>query len=85
MDDLHPPAGVVPVLIDAKSAAQLCSVSLRTWRRMESDAEVPDPVRLSVRVVRYRHEELVEWIRAECPPRDAWKKIRNQKSERRAK
>jgi predicted DNA-binding transcriptional regulator AlpA len=80
-----PSKGVEPILVDAKTAAQLCSVSLRTWRRMESAAEVPDPIRLSGRVVRYRLDELTAWTLASCPPRGEWRKIRNQGSMRRTK
>jgi predicted DNA-binding transcriptional regulator AlpA len=73
------------VLITAEAAAQLCEVSLRTWRRLEAEGMVPQPVRLAGRIKRYRRTELLAWMEAGCPSGELWQNIRQVEQRRRAK
>ncbi len=72
-------------LITAEAAAQLCDVSLRTWRRLEAEGMVPKPVRLAGRIKRYRRGELLAWMEAGCPAGEQWENIRQVEQRRRAR
>jgi predicted DNA-binding transcriptional regulator AlpA len=63
---------VEPLLLNADQAASLCGVSSATWYRMASSGRCPAPLRLSAGCVRWRVEELRDWIEAGCPPRREW-------------
>ena len=74
-----------PVLVAADKAAQLCGVSLRTWRRFESEGLIPAPVMVGGRIKRYRRTEMLAWVEAGCPSREQWANIRQVEQRRRAK
>ena len=61
-----------PLLLDAKSAAQLLGVSESSYWKLHSQGRVPLPLRLSERIVRWRRDELEHWVRAGCPARANW-------------
>jgi predicted DNA-binding transcriptional regulator AlpA len=63
---------VEPLLAPADQAAALCAVSPATWYRMAAAGRCPAPVRLSPGCVRWRLDELREWITAGCPSRREW-------------
>jgi predicted DNA-binding transcriptional regulator AlpA len=76
-----PPAPIVePLLLAAASAARLCGVSPATWHRMNAGGRCPAPVRLSRGCVRWRAEELRDWIAAGCPDRRTWEVMRAAKN-----
>ena len=60
-----------PLLVDAKAAARLCGVSVRTWWALHSAGKTPLPVRLGRRTL-WLADELAEWCKAGCPARDRW-------------
>jgi predicted DNA-binding transcriptional regulator AlpA len=76
----HPAAGrpaslaaaVEPLLLSADQAAALCGVSPATWYRMASAGRCPAPLRLSRGCVRWRTQELRDWIGGGCPSRREW-------------
>jgi predicted DNA-binding transcriptional regulator AlpA len=70
-------AAVGPLLLSADQAAALCGVSPATWYRMGSAGRCPSPVRLSRGCVRWRAEELRDWIAAGCPSRREWEARRD--------
>lgn len=74
-----------PALLTAETAAQLCEVSLRTWRRLEAEGNVPNPVRVGGRIKRYRRTEVLAWVEAGCPSREQWESVRQVELRRRAK
>ncbi len=55
-----------PDLIDAEAAAAIVGVARRTWYRYVENGDVPQPVRFGGSV-KWRREEIDEWIRAGCP------------------
>jgi len=55
-----------PCLIAAADLARLLNVSTRTLWRLRSAGQLPQPVRLGG-VVRWRLEEIRQWIGAGCP------------------
>lgn len=75
-----PPAGPSieppPILVDARRAAALLGVGLRTLRSMDAAGKLPSPVRLSPGCVRWRLAELRSWTDANCPDRESWAAIR---------
>lgn len=54
-------------LITAAELAKLLNVSTRTLWRLRSAGQLPQPVRLGG-AVRWRIEEVKNWIAAGCPP-----------------
>jgi hypothetical protein len=66
-----------PLMIDAKRAARLFSISLRTWRSYDSAGKVPMPTRLGARVL-WHLPELKQWAEAGCPDRAAWNELKDR-------
>lgn len=64
------------LLLPARQAAQLCGVSVATWHRMVAAGRTPAPIRLSAGCVRWRRDELADWVAAGCPGRRAWNAMR---------
>lgn len=78
----EPPAvGLSPILVDARRAAALLGIGLRTLRSMDSSGRLPEPVRLSPGCIRWRLAELREWAAAGCPDRSAWSAIKAAQNE----
>ena len=70
---------VVPELLTAAEAAQLCGLGERSfWRHAHSGA-APAPVRIGGST-RYRRSELMAWIQAGCPRVDALTLTLSQKA-----
>lgn len=63
---------LVPLMVDAKQAAAITSVSVATWHRMVSAGKTPAPVKLSAGCVRWRVADLEDWIEKGCPDRQTW-------------
>ena len=57
-----------PALIPALEFARLMQVSTRTLWRLRSAGQLPEPVRLGG-TVRWRVDEIKNWIEDGCPPR----------------
>lgn len=68
--DVH---GFPAIMLDSIQAAQLLGVARSTFWKLYSQGLVPEPVRLSDRVVRWRKAEMEAWVGAGCPPREKWK------------
>ena len=66
------PVGPPPILVDARTAADLLGVGLRTLRTMDAAGKLPAAVRLSPGCVRWRLQELRDWAEADCPDRETW-------------
>lgn len=73
------------LLVKAETAAKLCGVSLRTWRRLEAEGNVPKPVLLGGRIKRYCRIEMLAWAESGCPSREQWASIRQVEQRRRNK
>lgn len=55
-----------PLLITAEEFAELMQVSVRSIWRLRSAGEIPEPVRIGG-TIRWRREEVRQWIEAGCP------------------
>jgi predicted DNA-binding transcriptional regulator AlpA len=64
-----------PLLLDARAAARLCGVSVRTWWALHSAGKTPLPVRLGRRTL-WLADELSSWARAGAPARDKWENVK---------
>lgn len=54
-----------PLLLTAKQAAQMCGMSLRTWRRKDAAGQVPAAVLVGGGPTkRLRVDELSQWCKA---------------------
>jgi hypothetical protein len=61
-----------PLLVNFKVAADLIGVGVSTFYAMDRSGELgPRGVRLRRRRL-WRRDELVEWVRADCPRREKW-------------
>jgi excisionase family DNA binding protein len=56
-----------PALITAQEVSRMLKISTRTLWRLLSAHKVPEPIRLGG-LVRWRHDDLKNWIAAGCPP-----------------
>src|SRR5260370_40179947 len=54
------------LLVPARTAAEMCGKSLRTWRTWDAAGWIPRPVRIG-RSTLGRVDELREWVDAGCP------------------
>ncbi|MBE7462976.1 MAG: AlpA family phage regulatory protein [Planctomycetes bacterium] len=70
--DAAPTHRDLPLLLGAKTAAELVGVSESTFWKLHSQGRIPNPMRLGGRVVRWRRCELSAWVRAGCPSRANW-------------
>lgn len=61
-----------PILLTAKEAWTLCRMKKTSWYKNLALKTVPQPVRIKG-MVRWRKEELVDWIDAGCPPQSKWR------------
>lgn len=55
------------LLLTAREAAALCAIGERTLWRWSRSGVSPAPVKIGGAAVRYRREELLEWIQEGCP------------------
>ena len=62
---------VTAALLNARQAATLLGVSMASLYRYQNEAKLPAPVRVG-RSVRWREDELRQWIAAGCPERAEW-------------
>jgi excisionase family DNA binding protein len=60
-----------PALITPQELARLLAVSVRTLWRLRSTRRLPVEIRLGGSV-RWRRTEILAWIAAGCPDREAW-------------
>ena len=65
------------LLLNASEVAQLLNVSRSTIYALRSSGCIPLPVRLG-RAVRWRADELREWVAAGCPSRNRWMEMRER-------
>lgn len=59
------------IAVNAKGAAALFGLSDRSWRRLNSTAQCPAPIRIGG-AVRWRVSELLRWSDSGCPTRGDW-------------
>ncbi|RCS41247.1 DNA-binding protein [Bremerella cremea] len=59
------------LLLSQTELARLLELSSRTISRMNASRKIPQPVRVG-RSVRWRRDEVEQWIAAGCPERNEW-------------
>lgn len=68
----HPRPDDGPQLIEVTELAKMLGISPRTIWRLKDAGKVPKPISIGSRV-RWRKDEITEWIKAGCPPTVRWK------------
>lgn len=64
---------IEPILVDSKTAASMCGISVAMWYRLLSQGRIgPQKIRLASKCVRFSIQELREWARAGAPARSQW-------------
>ena len=66
-----------PLLLSAKQAAALCSVSARTWATWISTGRTPPSIKLNGRRL-WRYDLLKFWVRENCPSLDKFMALRKE-------
>ena len=70
---------VEPLLATARDLAAMLRLSLRTIRAMDRAGKLPKPLRIG-RSIRWRYDELCDWIAAGAPCRQMWEARRAARS-----
>jgi len=65
-------------LLSVDEASSFCRTSKPTWYRLAREGKIPDGLRIGSRLF-WRKQDLVEWIQADCPPKEQWNKQRKGK------
>ena len=73
--DAAPPSATPAALLDVDGVAALLSLGSSTVWRHHAAGRIPAPIRIG-RSVRWRRDELVEWIESGCPARAVWERMR---------
>jgi excisionase family DNA binding protein len=60
-------AAVLPALLDVRAVAELLNCSARHVYRLADAGRMPRPVRLGG-LVRWRRQDLEEWVAGRCQP-----------------
>lgn len=66
-DDDGPENSRAPLLISVSELATILKCSTRTIWRLDSAGSLPPPVRFGGQV-RWRYQEIIDWINQGCPP-----------------
>ena len=64
---------LLPIVVPAKVASSLLSISRPQFAKLYASGKIPDPIRLGVRAPRWRIKELEAWVQAGCPDREHWR------------
>jgi predicted DNA-binding transcriptional regulator AlpA len=62
--------------IRAAKLAERLGVSLRTIRHWDAIGRLPEPLRLSARVVCWESAEIEDWLAAGAPDRETWLSVK---------
>jgi predicted DNA-binding transcriptional regulator AlpA len=65
----------LPLLLSAGDLAKMLRFGLRTIRSMDAAGRLPAPLRIGGSV-RWRAEEIRDWLAAGAPDRETWTRIR---------
>lgn len=69
------------VLTNAKGAAAMLDISVAMFYRLLSAGRIgPQPIRLGSKCIRFSVVELHNWALANCPSREKWIKIKNERT-----
>ncbi len=64
-----------PLVVDAKALAAMLGLSVRTVRKMDAAGKLPRPLRFG-HAVRWRLQEIQDWLGACAPDRNTWDRLR---------
>lgn len=68
-------------LLTVNDVSELLSISARQVWNLLSTGRLPWPIRLG-RSVRWRRDEVTEWMEAGCPPHERWNAARRSTSKK---
>jgi excisionase family DNA binding protein len=66
------------ILLDAKHAAAMLGIGRAHLYALHSSGRLPLPIHLGRRTL-WRADELKDWVKADCPPRQKWLSMKNAK------
>lgn len=55
------------LLMTAEEIAELLRLSVRSVWRLRSAGGIPKPLRIGSATIRWRRNEIMEWVKAGCP------------------
>lgn len=65
----------IPLAVDAKRLAKMLGMSTRKIRQLDASGRIPAAILIGARSVRWRVDEIKDWLNAEAPDRESWEKI----------
>ena len=68
---VQPPTSPGPLLLDACAVAEMLGIGRTHLFELNKTGRLPIPIKLG-RAVRWRVDELREWVAAGCPSRQQW-------------
>lgn len=71
----HPHPRIHPLLVDAAAAAEACDLCERTWRSLDAQGLVPEPLKIGRRRL-WSVEDLRAWVRFGAPNRERFEQYR---------
>lgn len=66
-----------PLLLDAKKAAELVGIGLRTWHTYRAERKLPPAIKLAGRVF-WAYSDIQKWIDWRCPPTEQFIELRRK-------
>lgn len=70
-----------PILLTAKEAWTLCRMKKTSWYKNLALKAIPQPVRIKG-MVRWRKDEILDWIEAGCPTQSKWRWVPQKKGKK---
>jgi predicted DNA-binding transcriptional regulator AlpA len=67
----------VDILVTVDEAAKICRMSKAMFYKLHAAGKTPRRIKLGA-LARWRRRELLDWIRADCPPREKWEAMRGK-------
>lgn len=61
--------------VDAKQLAKMLGVSTRKIRQLDASGKIPQAILIGARSVRWRVDEIKDWLNAGAPDRESWERI----------
>jgi len=70
------PAEAPPLLLDVHATARALGVPPKIVGNWNRAGRLPIPVRMGRRSLFWRADELADWVRRDCPPRQRWETMK---------
>jgi predicted DNA-binding transcriptional regulator AlpA len=70
------PGAVPPLLLDVRATARALGIPQKTVGTWNRTGRLPMPIRMGRRSLFWKADELADWVRRDCPPRQRWENMK---------